>query len=474
MAVDPIRDSGDPQTRVAGVQTGVLFERHARMVYGLCRALLRNPDDAEDATQATFVAAYTSLLGGRKVRQPAAWLATIARHECTSRAHARMREPLPLLEVDLSHMHGPEAELNRKESVEELQQAIAELPSKQREAVVLRDLYGLPYAEVSLALGMSVASVESLLFRARRSLRISLRPLAGGALAVPLEVREGIAQALPAFTPAGAAGGGAASGAIGLGLFTKLAGGPAAVKVAACLVAVTAVSSVAVVEHAAKPQPRGAQADAFTPQDASDPSAGSSRSVPVVARTRPPAVVGDSGVTHTGGGGRATDQGSGPSRREDAGGTRNDGAGKDHKEPDVVQGDQGAVTGASSSVDDESDNSGHSTHGDAVSSSAGLPNDGEQGDAGAPPVSEDNLLRSETFGAVSGEHAHVPDGEAGPSNGHDVPEDTGPSTDSRRGGSESGDAASERSGESGSDGGSHSGSDDGSHHDPAVTTPPPA
>ena len=193
MAVDPIRSAGDPQTRVVGTQTAELFEEHGRMVYGLCRALLRDPDDADDATQVTFISAYKSLLGGNQVREPAAWLATIARNECTARARARMREPLPLVDADLGHTQGPESELDRRAVVEELQQAISELPEKQREAVVLRDLYGLQYTEVSAALGMSVASVESLLFRARRSLRVSLKPLASGVLAVPVAVREGIA-----------------------------------------------------------------------------------------------------------------------------------------------------------------------------------------------------------------------------------------------------------------------------------------
>ena len=252
MAADPIRSAGDPDARVAGARIAELFERHSRMVYGLCRARLRDPDEADDATQATFVSAYAALLGGGKVRDPAAWIATIARNECTTRASARMREPLSLVDTDLVHGAGPEAELDRKAVVEELQQAIAELPDKQREAVVLRDLYGLHYNEVGAALGISVASVESLLFRARRTLRVSLKPLAGGSLVVPIAVREGVAQALPGFTTAGAAGGGAAAGVVGLGLLAKLSGGPLAMKVVAGVAAVTAAGSAAVVgiEHA--------------------------------------------------------------------------------------------------------------------------------------------------------------------------------------------------------------------------------
>jgi len=224
------------------------------MVYGLCRALLRDPHDAEDATQSTFVSAYKSLLGGTTPREPAAWLATIARNECAGRARARMREPLPLDEADVGHAPGPEAELERRATVEELQLAISELPEKQREAVILRDLYGLHYREVGAALGMSVASVESLLFRARRRLRLSLKPIASGALTVPVAVQEGVAQAIPTF----AAGGGATSGAVGFGLLAKLAGGPVTSKVAAGVAAAVAAGSIAVarVEHDSRLHPR--------------------------------------------------------------------------------------------------------------------------------------------------------------------------------------------------------------------------
>jgi RNA polymerase sigma factor (sigma-70 family) len=236
--------------RVAGARVHSLFEEHARMVYGLCRTLLRDAREADDATQSAFVSAYRALLGGTQPREPAAWLATIARNECAARARARMREPLPLAETQIPHTPGPEAELERLNTVDELRAAIAGLPEKQREAVVLRDLYGLRYDEVGAALGMSVASVESLLFRARRRLRCSLKPLATGVLTVPLAVREGIAQAIPGFGTAAAPGGIGVSAA-GAGLLAKLAGGPAAAKLAAGIAAAVAAGSVAMakVEH---------------------------------------------------------------------------------------------------------------------------------------------------------------------------------------------------------------------------------
>lgn len=261
MASDPIRLAGGPTERAAGERVGELFREHGRVVYGLCRMLLRDPVEADDATQATFVSAFKALLGGGAVRDPAAWLAAIARNECRARAHARMREPLPLHDDDLAHGHGPHEEVNRRLAVEEIREAISELPDKQREAVVLRDLYGLRYDEVGAALGLSRASVEALLFRARRRLRVSLKPLASGALVVPVAVREGIAQALPGFGASavgtGALAGGVTASAAGGGLLAKIVAAPVAAKLAAAAVAVGAAGSAGVVgaERAARHDP---------------------------------------------------------------------------------------------------------------------------------------------------------------------------------------------------------------------------
>ena len=58
--------------------------------------------------QQTFLSAYRSILGGRPPRDPAAWLATIARNECRGRAQARMREPLAFSD-DEEHGAAPDA-----------------------------------------------------------------------------------------------------------------------------------------------------------------------------------------------------------------------------------------------------------------------------------------------------------------------------------------------------------------------------
>src|ERR687885_2814728 len=86
--------------REAGARLAALFEEHGRMVYGLCRVLLRDRVEAEDASQQTFLSAHASLLNGVEPRDPAAWLATIARNECRARLRGRMAAPLALVETD--------------------------------------------------------------------------------------------------------------------------------------------------------------------------------------------------------------------------------------------------------------------------------------------------------------------------------------------------------------------------------------
>ncbi len=234
MSVDPITAlPSRPSPGAAGAQLGQLYIEHSRLVYSICRMLLRDPDEAEDATQQVFLSAYRNLLTGTEVREPAAWLGTIARNACRRRAVARMREPLAVDdELTLVSPGAEETALNREEAAE-LYAELAVLPEKQREAVVLRDLYGLRYDEVATALGTSRPAVEALLFRGRRRLQRRLRPgLAAGELVEPLALQESNAYAVPRVASTAAPTGAAAAAAAGIPLLAKLAATGAAIGLA--------------------------------------------------------------------------------------------------------------------------------------------------------------------------------------------------------------------------------------------------
>ena len=222
-----------PSPGAAGAHLGRLYADHSRMVYGVCRMLLRDPNEAEDATQQVFLSAYRGLLTGTEVRDPAAWLGTIARNACRRRAVARLREPLAVDDDDLTLVSpGVEETAIGREEAAALYAEVGQLPGNQREAVVLRDLYGLRYDEVAKALGTSRPAVEALLFRGRRRLQRRLSPgFAAGVLVVPLAVQESIAYAVPGFASA-AAPAGALATAAGVPLLAKLAAGGVAISLA--------------------------------------------------------------------------------------------------------------------------------------------------------------------------------------------------------------------------------------------------
>jgi RNA polymerase sigma factor (sigma-70 family) len=197
------------------------------MVLGLCRLLLRDPVEAEDAAQQVFVSAHEALLRGSMPRDEGAWLAAIARNECRSRIRARMREPLALPELS-SDLPDPLAAAIRATDLRAVWTALGTLPRRQRNALVLRELGGLSYHELGRALGISHSAVESLLFRARQRLRALLA--GANAAAVPVALRDELMRLIPGFDPGSA---GAVARVAALPVAWKLAGAAVSVGVVA-------------------------------------------------------------------------------------------------------------------------------------------------------------------------------------------------------------------------------------------------
>jgi RNA polymerase sigma factor (sigma-70 family) len=168
------------------------------MVLGLCRLLLRDPIEAEDAAQQVFLSAHRSVLGGVAPREPGAWLATIARNECRARIRSRMRRPLELSDLP-ANLADPLAHAIDAADLDAFWVALSALPRRQRRAFLLRELGGLSYGELGAALGVSRPAVESLLFRARQQLRDAL---AGANVALaPLALRDQLVRLIPGFAP---------------------------------------------------------------------------------------------------------------------------------------------------------------------------------------------------------------------------------------------------------------------------------
>src|SRR6185312_13517931 len=154
-----------------------LYRLHVRDVYRFALALLRNPAEAEDVTQTTFLNAYRAIQAGEEPRRPQNWLLTIAHNTARSRVRRAMRRPreVPLDDV-VNQLAVPEHE---RTNVRELLRALGRLPFNQRAAITMRELEGRSYPEIAETLGVSVPAVEALLTRARKSLRLQAAAIRG-------------------------------------------------------------------------------------------------------------------------------------------------------------------------------------------------------------------------------------------------------------------------------------------------------
>jgi RNA polymerase sigma-70 factor (ECF subfamily) len=161
--------------------------RLAASAYLFGRSFCRDRDDAEDVSQEVVTALVRSLPRFRGDASLSTWAWIVARRACARHhRHDRRTRATGTGNGDAAEREfadpapGPEADLERHELGEALEQAIASLPRTSREVVVLRDVQGLPAARVARMLGIEVRAVKSRLHRARLMLRDALADHAGG------------------------------------------------------------------------------------------------------------------------------------------------------------------------------------------------------------------------------------------------------------------------------------------------------
>jgi RNA polymerase sigma factor (sigma-70 family) len=147
-----------------------LYRRYVKDVYHYALALLRNPADAEDVTQTTFLNAYRAYKRGDEILKPQNWLIKIAHNVARTRyARASRRVKEVPLDEHVAQLAVPEEDAP---NIEGVLRALGRLPFNQRAALVMRELEGRSYAEIADTLDVSVSAVETLIFRARKSLRM--------------------------------------------------------------------------------------------------------------------------------------------------------------------------------------------------------------------------------------------------------------------------------------------------------------
>lgn len=152
-----------------------LYERYARQIYSYCLHQLGNREEAEDATQSTFLNAFRGFKRGVDPEFESAWLYKIAQNVCLTRQRSSSRRRKVEAPGDLEAMQDfvPAPEVDSDELIR-LPEALDAMPEQQRRALLLREWQGLSYKEIGDELDLSQAAVETLLFRARRSLAAGL------------------------------------------------------------------------------------------------------------------------------------------------------------------------------------------------------------------------------------------------------------------------------------------------------------
>ena len=180
-----------------------LVRRHGPMVLGVCRRVLRDPDDAEDAFQATFLVLARRAASIWPREKVGNWLYGVAYQ--TARKARAVRARQRVREIPASDAPEPEAasDVPRSDLAELLDHELSRLPDKYRTALVLCELEGKTHADAAGRLGWPVGTLSGRLSRARALLarRLARRGvlLAGGSLAALLAQSEGAASAgLPA------------------------------------------------------------------------------------------------------------------------------------------------------------------------------------------------------------------------------------------------------------------------------------
>jgi RNA polymerase sigma-70 factor, ECF subfamily len=198
MSVPPVGDSDD---RTSGQDISqaefptfdALVAAYEKKIFNVVYRILGDYDEAADTTQETFISAYKSFDRFRGDAKVYTWLYQIAINHCRNRLRSRGRVRALNIESldqprdweeggesssrDIADLtHAPHAVLEEKELRQRILSAVDSLPPDYREVVVLREIQGLSYNEISDATRLSLDNVKTRLSRARAMLRRKLEP----------------------------------------------------------------------------------------------------------------------------------------------------------------------------------------------------------------------------------------------------------------------------------------------------------
>lgn len=163
-----------------------LILKHEKIVYNVALRMMNHSEDAKDISQEVFLKAYRNIANFDERSAFSTWLYRITTNTCIDEMRKRKGRQSYSLEEELENEDGtmqrqiadegdtPEESLLREERKSEILQALEKLSAEHKAAVVLRDVKGLSYEEISEILDLSLGTVKSRISRARNQLKTEI------------------------------------------------------------------------------------------------------------------------------------------------------------------------------------------------------------------------------------------------------------------------------------------------------------
>ncbi len=165
---------------------GEIVRRWERKIFALCFGMLGREEDARDAAQETFIAAYRNLKGFRGEAKVSSWLHRIAVNQCISKQRRQTVRKESALETEIEiespaflqpASQSPARRAEQSERLQSVRLAVDALPPELKQVVVMKEFEELTFLEIAETLEIPVSTVKSRLYTALKQLKMRLEKL---------------------------------------------------------------------------------------------------------------------------------------------------------------------------------------------------------------------------------------------------------------------------------------------------------